>query len=145
MPDLIAGLGSVLFHGTTAARLESIMERGLEPRRPGDQKRGFELGDLLGSFLERRGVYLTDVLPLARGAGRGASDAVVLTVDVAGLPVFEQRLWMPSAPWGWPIDQSGAIVVYGCPERIPPERITRWGERPHRRLERGRVSFEPVE
>lgn len=83
------------------------------------------------------------MLPMAREAGRGAPNAVVLTVDVAGLPIFEQRLWMPAAPWGWWTDRPGVVTVYGCPERIPPERVTRWGEPPWGRLERGRVLCEP--
>jgi hypothetical protein len=129
MSELMAAEGSVLFHGTRASAVASIMERGLQPRQPGEQERGFELGDLLG-FTERRGVYMTTILPLAREAGRGSADAVVRTVNVAGLPTFEQRLWMPGAPSGWPVDESGAIVVYGCPVVVEPRRPACGASRP---------------
>jgi hypothetical protein len=133
MPDLIAGPGSVLFHGTAAALIPEIMERGLEPRQPAG----------LLAALEPAGIYLTPYLDLAEVAGeaqsRGAPHAV-LVVDASDLRLLEQRLWMPlGRAFGW-TDEHGVATTYVAPATIEAGRLSLWGEPPHGRLDRG-LSF----
>src|SRR6185369_17687418 len=122
----------ILYHGTSASRLQSILKEGLVPNKPGNWK---------GKLASRWGyVYLSAAFPAlyATYASREGDQGVILEVDVAGIDLYpdEDFLWSaglkkrPKNLDRWrhvamdSLNHMGTVAVKG----VAPDRILRHRE-----------------